>query len=46
MLTIHQQNVYRRSELGDNGRYANLDMHLLRIHHTINPYHGHYTNLP
>lgn len=44
MLTLHQQNVYRRVELGNNGRYANLDMRLLRIYHTINPYHSHCTN--
>jgi RNA recognition motif-containing protein len=44
MLTLHQQNVYRRVELGNNGRYANLDMRFLRIYHTIDPYHSHCTN--
>jgi hypothetical protein len=46
MLTLHQQNVYRWFELGDNGRYANLNMRLLRIYHTINPYHDHCANFP
>ena len=43
---MHQKNVHWRFELGDNGRYANLGMRFLRIHHSTNPYRGHCTDLP